>query len=255
MPLSFASIFLVLGFLSWSSVAFQLPFSPNRRAANKTQRLFMSSTAASPSELVDPSYRDTNYASNIGQYLVDLHDSKATFDFCGGMMFQLVLTDKLKQDLLAQNASESTVVVYDATKMRMHQIPNYQQTADADNVRIFHGREIRRVPDAAGGMGMVLQLSSVENDPEGWTVPELEGYDGWGHDSGRTWRQGERLEQEGFKNFREKFGPSSFALHHRFYLHLDPFNRLWLSAEDGCEGTPAVSPNSNPIANLFKGLF
>ena len=25
----------------------------------------------------------------------------------------------------------------------------------------------------------------------------------------------------------------------RFYLHFDKKNRLWLSAEDGCEGTPA----------------
>ena len=52
--------------------------------------------------------------------------------------------------------------------------------------------------------------------------------------------QGERLEQEGFEGFRSTFGREAFALHHRFYLHLDGANRIWLSAEDGCEGTPAA---------------
>ena len=27
---------------------------------------------------------------------MDLHDTKGTFDFCGGMMFQLVLSEKLR---------------------------------------------------------------------------------------------------------------------------------------------------------------
>ena len=61
------------------------------------------------------------------------------------------------------------------------------------------------------------------------------------HDSQRDWRTGKRLEDEGFKSFRSKFGDEAFALHHRFYLHLDRGNRLWLSAEDGCEGVaPAL---------------
>ena len=67
----------------------------------------------------------------------------------------------------------------------------------------------------------------------------MKGYDGWGHDSQRTWREGQRLEREGFTAFRTKFGPDAFSLHHKFYLHLDARNQLWLSAEDGCEGTPA----------------
>ena len=186
--------------------------------------------------------------------------------------------------------------------------------------QIFHGREIRRVPDAAGGMNFVLQLSHTDDDADGWTPQERAGYDGWGHDSGRQWRTGEMLEGEGFKTFRstacgrghlrhigssaarchgrigerlpppgrsphqEKpprpdacshgwrcrhetsrhatsadsfrrfrhagstFGPQAFTLHHRFYLHLDGRNRMWLSAEDGCEGTPSV-------AKKFMGLF
>lgn len=184
--------------------------------------------------------------TNTAKYLVDLHESKATFDFCGGMIFQLVLSDKLRAHLL----QEKELQVFGADEPRMHLIPGYQKTAQADNKRIFHGREIRQVSDAAGGMGFVLQLSLADGkDPEGWTSAEIEGYDGWGHDSGRTWRKGDRLEEEGFVGFRERFGPSAFALHHRFYLHLDRGNRLWLAAEDGCEGTPAAE-SSNPFFKL-----
>ena len=120
----------------------------------------------------------------------------------------------------------------------MAKIPGYQNSAEADNFRIFHGREVRRVPHAAGGMGFVLQLVHSEDDPEGWTTEEVAGYDGWGHDSQRTWRDGERLQNEGYRAFKSKFGNSAFTLNHRFYLHLDRKNQLWLSAEDGCEGHP-----------------
>ena len=41
------------------------------------------------SELYDPGQRDLHYKGNIAQYLVDLHDSNACFNFCGGMMFQV----------------------------------------------------------------------------------------------------------------------------------------------------------------------
>ena len=191
--------------------------------------------------LRDPKQRDGAYGGNVAQYLVDLHDSKGIFDFCGGMPFQLVLTEKLRGHLVRVAAGEDGAqpVIFDASTRRMAQIPGYSKTPDADNVQIFHGREIRQVDGAAGGMGMVLQLSHNEADPEGWTSAEVEGYDGWGHDSGRTWRKGPRLEQEGFAAFRKRFGGSAFALHHRFYLHFDGRNQLWLSAEDGCEGEPA----------------
>lgn len=118
----------------------------------------------------------------------------------------------------------------------MSRLPNYTQNALADNVEIFHGREIRKVATAAGGMGFVLQLSHSEDDPEGWTSAEVTGYDGWGHDSGRTWRDCARYEKEGVEKFRERFGDAAFGLHHRFYFHIDDAGRLWLSAEDGCEG-------------------
>ena len=194
--------------------------------------------------------------------------------------FQLVLSDSLRAHLggvADQNCEDQCAdgqpFVFDAGKPRMAGIPAYSQSAAADNVRIFHGREVRKVSNAAGGMGFVLYLSLAMNstdeqqqsnshqrdttlDPEGWTSSEVAGYDGWGHDGGRTWRHGERLDREGFSShestgvsnalqpkagaFSRKFGPEAYALHHRFYLHLDRANRLWLAAEDGCEGTPAA---------------
>jgi len=204
--------------------------------------------------LYDPAKRDAHYKDNIAQYLLDLHDNKATFDFCGGMLFQLVLTDALRDHL---KRTQNQPVIFDAAKPRMRMIPEYQQTSAADNIRIFHGREIRQVPTAAGGMGMVLQLSLADAseanasvDPEGWTRQELDRYDGWGHDSGREWRKGPQLEEEGFAIFRQQFGSSAFSLHHRFYLHLDGANRMWLSAEDGCEGTPAAAAKKS-LSNMF----
>jgi hypothetical protein len=202
----------------------------------------MTTTATTPEYLEDPTRRDAHYGSNVAQYLVDLHDAKATFDFCGGMMFQLVLSEKLRDHLKAvatDKDSKSQPHIYDSSKTRMRSIPNYDQSATADNIHLFHGREIRQVPHAAGGMGFVLQLSLANgDDSQGWTPQEMDEYDGWGHDVGRTWRWGNRLQEEGFTDFQNTFGPDAFALHHRFYLHLDGSSRMWLSAEDGCEGTP-----------------
>jgi hypothetical protein len=191
--------------------------------------------------LHEPSTRE-GYGSNMAQYLVDLHDSRSVFDFCGGMLFQLSLTDALRSHLSAVSggSGEGQLVVCDAATDRMAKMAGYDRSAFADNRRLFHGREIRQVPAAEGGMGFVLQLSLAEGgDPEGWTAQEIAGYDGWGHDAGRVWRDGARLEREGFTAFRTKYGDKAFTLNHRFYLHLDADNRLWLSAEDGCEGTPA----------------
>ena len=148
--------------------------------------------------------------------------------------------------------------VFDASKARMFQTPEYEKSAKADNLRIFHGREIRKVTDAAGGMGMVLQLSLAntngdgESDPEGWTQDEVDDYDGWGHDVGRPWRTGEQLEKEGCPTYRTNFGPEAFGLHHRCYLHFDSSNKMWLSAEDGCEGTPAASGIKRGLFNFFN---
>ena len=126
---------------------------------------------------------DEKFTGNVAQYLVDLHDSKAAFDFCGGMLFQLRLSDMLRAELVERAKSDaSQPEVFDASKGRMSQLPNYAKNAEADNVRLFHGREIRQVPDAAGGMGFVLQLAHAGDDPEGWSAQERSTYDGWGHD-------------------------------------------------------------------------
>jgi hypothetical protein len=187
--------------------------------------------------LVEPTQRDAHYQGNVAQYLLDLDEAKATFDFCGGLMFQLELTDKLKEHL---HNTQQQPVIFDSSKFRMHNVPDYEQSAFADNVHIFHGREIRKAPHASGGMGLVLQLSLAGgDDPEGWTSQEVAGYDGWGHDGGRVWRTGDRLVKEGFATFQQKYGPKAFSLNHRFYFHYDSSGKMWLSAEDGCEGTPA----------------
>jgi hypothetical protein len=48
---------------------------------------------------------DDKFTGNVAQYLVDLHDSKAAFDFCGGMLFQLKLSDMLRADLVERAKS------------------------------------------------------------------------------------------------------------------------------------------------------
>jgi len=239
-----------------------------------------SSSSSSLSYLVNPEERDQHYDGNIAQYPVDLHDNKATLNFCGGMMFQFVLSDKLRAHLQEVTATTTTTtkstdeeqqqqkkqqpVVFDSSHPRMQQLPHYQKTSTVDNIQVFHGREIRQVPNATGGMNFVLQLSyssdtdSNENecDPEGWTKEEQERYDGWGHDSGREWRKGDQLVKEGYTNFPTRFGATAFALHHRFYLHYDKQNRVWLSAEDGCEGYPdsTTTPTASGIDGVVKRI-
>eukprot|EP00549_Striatella_unipunctata_P003071 CAMPEP_0118685864 /NCGR_PEP_ID=MMETSP0800-20121206/7489_1 /TAXON_ID=210618 ORGANISM="Striatella unipunctata, Strain CCMP2910" /NCGR_SAMPLE_ID=MMETSP0800 /ASSEMBLY_ACC=CAM_ASM_000638 /LENGTH=100 /DNA_ID=CAMNT_0006582835 /DNA_START=164 /DNA_END=463 /DNA_ORIENTATION=- len=93
------------------------------------------------------------------------------------------------------------------------------------------------------------------NDPEGWTPQEVQRYDGWGHDSGREWRRAPQFQQEGFKEFSSLFGSNAFSLHHRFYLHLDGENRIWLSAEDGCEGTPAETKLRKTGGGIFGNFL
>merc|ERR1719491_1109095 len=97
---------------------------PNNQNQNQAQTsssrsfvAFSTSTAAeamsssSPSYLVNPEERDQHYGGNTAQYLVDLHDQKATLNFCGGMMFQFVLSEKLRahlQEVATATAATST---------------------------------------------------------------------------------------------------------------------------------------------------
>mmetsp|Transcript_9983 Transcript_9983/g.15092 ORF Transcript_9983/g.15092 Transcript_9983/m.15092 type:complete len:331 (+) Transcript_9983:1-993(+) len=225
---------------------------------------------ASKSYLYVPSERDEHYRGNIAKYLLDLDDVGATFDFCGGMMFQLVLSDKLKSHLQTissntNNNGDQQPVIHPASQSLMNRTPDYQKSAAADNTSIFHGRELRQIPTANGGMGFVLQLSYADPsgtvsaidesnvagkgaeaawsgeavDPQGWSSEEIATYDGWRGDSFRQWRKGSMYEAEGFDAFSDQFGKEAFGLNHRFFLHLDDRERMWLSAEDGCEGTPS----------------
>lgn len=224
------------------------------RSSFVTSHRTLNTLGSMPSILFEPSQREAEYGENVARYLVDLHDGKGTFDFCGGMMFQLVLSNKLRIHLA--NVAEGVdgkvqPVIFDSDKSRMFSLPGYTKSADADNIRVFHGREIRKVPNAAGGFGFVLQLSMAnDEDPEGWSQEEISTYDGWGHDSGRQWRKANDYEAEGFSDFKQKFGDKAFGLNHRFYLHFDSTDRMWLSAEDGCEGVPAQS-GVNPIRRIF----
>ena len=211
----------------------------------RSMRAAAAAPACSAAALYESKERDAAYKDNTAQYLIDLHDSKATFDFCGGMMFQLVLTEKLRSELVkvAAGGGEQPTL-FDASHRRMSSTPGYSQSAAADERKYFHGREVRSVPDAAGGMNFVLQLSHSKDDPEGWTAEEVVEYNGWAPDSRRKWRTGEMYEAEGVKGFRAAFGPKAFGLHHRFYLHRDGADNFWLSAEDGCEGRAAQAGKS-----------
>ena len=171
----------------------------------------------------------------MAQKIVQLADAKAVFQFCGSMPFQLVLSDKLRQNLLGQT---KPVVLYDETKTLMSQLPDYSRSAAADDICLFHGREVR---DAKGFVSsMVLQLVASKDDPEGWSPGELADYSGWGHDSKRKWRKAAEHAKEGNPLYGGKFGAQAFGLHHRCYWHLDSQGGLWLAAEDGCEGVLRV---------------
>lgn len=249
--------------------------------------------------LYNPSDRDKYYQGNVAQYLLDLHNEGATFDFCGGMIFQFVLTDKLIAHLEPIASLEhQQPIIHPVSQSLMSRISNYNKSSHADNRSIFHGREIRKVSNANGGMGFVLQLSCADDyhgddndeeedltitststtsltggtsaiiqttksstrdstmlpkganaiwngqpvDPQGWSLSEITTYDGWRSDTFRQWRNARMYESEaeggGYTNFSNEMGKDAYGLHHRFFLHYDDRGRMWLCAEDGCEGTP-----------------
>ena len=221
----------------------------------------LSIAAATTTAIYDATERDTKYNGNFAQYLIDLDSSRATFNFCGGMMFELVLSKKLKEHLSQEKQPHQQVKVHDSTVNKMQKMSSYTQTHQADNIHYFHGREIRKVKGAKGGRGFVLQLSlanSIVNgkdpeawDAEGWTKEEIESYDGWSHDGNRDWRALNQWEEEGVSNtFREKFGNNAYGLHHRFYFHFDNQFRFWLAAEDGCEGFATSSVSGSQRTSL-----
>ena len=69
-------------------------------AATSTSNTMLPSPPT-PAQLYAADARQTRYGANVARYLVDLHDHPpgATFNFCGGMMFGLVLSDALRSHL------------------------------------------------------------------------------------------------------------------------------------------------------------
>ncbi|KAL3810751.1 hypothetical protein ACHAXA_001151 [Cyclostephanos tholiformis] len=252
-----------------------------------------SSSIDDKSHLYMPSERDKHYDGNIARYLLDLHDERATFDFCGGMLFQLVLSDRLRshlEDVASSHPTDASrqqqPVIRPSSQSLMNRVPGYDRSSQADNVMIFHGRELRGITNASGGMGYVLQLSfadpsgeitaasSAEGgivpsgkgadsawdgravDAQGWSTEEIATYDGWRSDQVRRWRDAKTYKAEGFEDFSEVFGDGAYGLNHRFFLHYDDGGRMWLCAEDGCEGTPSKRGGGlfGKIGGFFGGM-
>lgn len=257
----------------------------NSLPSSKRGIALMSSTASSsssPSSASAPttvqSHPHERYGTNIARYLLDLHDEGATFNFCGGMMFQLQLTDMLRSHLegVASSSTSSQPIIHPSSMPLMNRIPNYEKSSFADNASVFHGRELRKVDGANGGMGFVLQLSYADPagssipgkgdkgataswsgkkvDPQGWSCDEIATYDGWRSDQVRRWRDARTYESEGFITFSNVFGEKAFGLNHRFFLHFDDRSGMWLCAEDGCEGTPS-SGGTSLIGKIGGMLF
>merc|ERR1711871_800779 len=95
------------------------------------------------SHFYSPAHRDEKYGRplNVAQYLLDCHEAKAVFDFCGGINFQLQLSPKLQKhlSLAAHDSTRQQPVVHDVSFDRLFKTPNYKKSARADNVTIFHG--------------------------------------------------------------------------------------------------------------------
>jgi hypothetical protein len=221
------------------------------------------------------------------------------------------------------NQQKQQPCIHPASQSLMSRIPNYNKSSFADNRSIFHGREIRKVSNANGGMGFVLQLSYADDsttatttttstnvgaiptivasssdtttatttesslksdakdiilpkganaiwsgqsiDPQGWSLPEITAYDGWRSDTFRQWRNAHIHESEaielsggGYANFSIEMGKEAYGLHHRFFLHYDDRGRMWLCAEDGCEGTPidyAAKKRGGLFGKLLDGMM
>jgi hypothetical protein len=101
------------------------------------------------------------------------------------------------------------------TAHRMASLPEYARDASADDATIFHGREIRGVTGARGGVSMVIHLSLANGeDPEGWTSGEREDYAGWLSDRQRRWRDGNVFAEEGFAGFKVRS------------IHWSPYDRV-----------------------------
>jgi len=225
----------------------------------------VSAAASAAAALYDPRAREARYGGNVAQYLVDCHDTAGTsFNFCGGMKFGLVLSDALRAhlgDVAAAGEGDPRQPRVFAGTPRMALMDGYERGAGADDVTVFHGREVRQV--TREGLGetspMFIHLSlSGGGDPEGWSAEEVAEYSGWLSDRQRRWRDGAAYaaEKGGADWYRAKFGEGAYGLHHRFYLRTDEAGGFWLSAEDGCEGVAMeMGGRRGGAGGILGGLF
>jgi len=121
-------VLLTLGLLSEAYTPSLIPVtrrpSPSVSAVARPLSALGCSMTASSLPLHDPAIREAQYKGNTAQYLVDLHDSRSVFDFCGGMMFQLILSDKLRSHLasVSEDGGQQPAIS-DAATDRMMKMP------------------------------------------------------------------------------------------------------------------------------------
>jgi len=101
-------IILIASLFAISSAFLTTPPTCRNSPSSPPHCLKMGSAETIDAEkLYDATKRRQFYQQNIAQFLVDLSDSRATFDFCGGMMFEFKLSDKLRARLLGVSSEGS----------------------------------------------------------------------------------------------------------------------------------------------------
>ena len=133
--------------------------------------------------------------------------------------------------------------------------------ATADNVRVFHGREVRSVPWPPGGGGWRSTSASLASrapdDPEGWTGERrwtsTPGGSQTGSAGGETGRSSSR---KGSRRSASDSDPRRSPCTTGAHLHVDDADEFWLSAEDGCEGVAQKArPRERDFGAAARSLF
>merc|ERR1719162_1756906 len=124
MKLLFQEITLSIFFHALAVASFQPKLPTTTMASCRDPSVLLRSTTISegassspPTYLYTPVERDAHYKGNTAQYLVDLHNEKATLNFCGGMMFQFVLSEKLRAHLQEVATTTKTTTSMDEEQL------------------------------------------------------------------------------------------------------------------------------------------
>mmetsp|Transcript_137659 Transcript_137659/g.294231 ORF Transcript_137659/g.294231 Transcript_137659/m.294231 type:complete len:333 (+) Transcript_137659:56-1054(+) len=222
---------------------------------------------------------------NSAQYLLDLEAHDIYLHYYGDQqLFTLRFSQKLKEYLESVARTGGThqmPVVYGMQELApqgtvdwsARSIPRWTPTSGADAQHVFYGREVRDVEDALYGNSIHLSLGPRE-DPEGWTVDEMQenrkfaeairgGMSVGEADQYRQFRHGVAHALGG--DFMRRFGEGVTTKAHRFALQMyssesqseanNPGARffemfpggkpptetvMFIEAEDGCKGTPTL---------------